>query len=228
VTSSLYRFEILERILRVGIVGIFRDLDTAQSLALAKQLVAERITAIEVTLNSPGALETIAALRRDLTDEVLVGAGTVLDGAAATQAILAGAQFIVSPNLRIDVLRATNNYGKVAIPGAMTPGEIAAACEEGADLVKVFPAATLGPAYFRDLRAPLNHVPLMATGGIDAENAADFVAAGAVALGVGGARTRRELAETQRWQEIRAVARQIRHATEGRPAYNPATSVVST
>lgn len=227
-TASLYRFEILERILRVGVVGIFRDLDTAQSLALAEQLVAERITAIEVTLNSPGALETIAALRRDLTDEVVVGAGTVLDGAAATQAILAGAQFIVSPNLRIDVLRATHNYGKVAIPGAMTPGEIAAACAQGADLVKVFPAATLGAAYFRDLRAPLNHVPLMATGGIDAKNAADFVAAGAVALGVGGALTRRELIETQRWQEIRAIARQIRQATEGRPAWNPAMSVVST
>ncbi len=214
---SQFRHEILQAILRGRIIAILRGLPAGQALALSRVLVEEGISAIEVTMNTPGALDLIGALKREFGAEIVLGAGTVLDGTSAVQAILAGAEFLVSPNFRLEVVQAAHRHGKPAIPGAMTPDEISRAAEGGADLVKVFPAASLTPKYFGELRGPLSHIALVPTGGITAENARDFLDQGAVALGVGGALTSRSLIEADRWEELRALARELRRQVDRSP-----------
>jgi 2-dehydro-3-deoxyphosphogluconate aldolase/(4S)-4-hydroxy-2-oxoglutarate aldolase len=150
-------------------------------------LVEGGIRAAEVTMTTKGALEALAECSAALGDCVLLGAGTVLDAATARMAVSAGARFVVSPTLCPDVIRTCRRYDVVSIPGAYTPTEIAAAWEAGADLVKVFPGGLLGPAYLRELFGPLPHLRLMPTGGVTLDNAAEFLAAGAAAVGVGGA-----------------------------------------
>lgn len=211
-----FRHEILDRIVHGRIVAIVRKLTPEDTLTLARILVDEGISAVEITLNSPAALEGIAGLRRQAGGAAVVGAGTVLDGASAVQAILAGADFLVSPNLRADVIQAAHRHGKPVFPGAMTPTEIAAAAEAGADMIKVFPAGTLGPGFFKDLSGPLGHLPLMATGGIGPDNARDFIAQGVAALGVGGSLTKAELVRAGKWDEIRGVARSVMAAVQPR------------
>jgi 2-dehydro-3-deoxyphosphogluconate aldolase/(4S)-4-hydroxy-2-oxoglutarate aldolase len=151
---------------------------------IADGLVAGGVTTIEVTLDSPGALVSITALATRAA--VVTGAGTVLDLAAAHRAIDAGAAFLVAPHLDAAVVEAAAARGVAMLPGALTPTEVVAAWTAGAAAVKLFPACPLGPAYLAALRAPLAHVPLVPTGGIDDGNAAGFLAAGAAALGVGG------------------------------------------
>jgi 2-dehydro-3-deoxyphosphogluconate aldolase/(4S)-4-hydroxy-2-oxoglutarate aldolase len=135
----------------------------------------------------PGAIELIAQLARGLPDELLVGAGTVIDADTARRAIDAGARFVVGPVFRRDVIDACHERGVPAMPGCFTPTEILDAWEAGADIVKVFPSTSLGPAFIKDVRAPLPQLKLMPTGGVSIENAADWLRAGAVAVGVGSA-----------------------------------------
>jgi 2-dehydro-3-deoxyphosphogluconate aldolase/(4S)-4-hydroxy-2-oxoglutarate aldolase len=165
------------------VVAVLRRV--ADPASVVQALREGGIGVIEVTLDSPGALETIASLRTD--SDLVVLAGTVRTTDEVHAAVEAGAQACVSPALVREIVAACLEAGLPAIPGAMTPTEVETAWRLGAELVKVFPAARLGPEYVRDLRGPLADIPLLATGGVDASNASDFLRAGAAAVGVGSA-----------------------------------------
>jgi 2-dehydro-3-deoxyphosphogluconate aldolase/(4S)-4-hydroxy-2-oxoglutarate aldolase len=181
------RVDALRTIERQRAIAVVRLDDAAQLLAVIEALAAGDVGVVEITVTIPGALEALGALRSKLDSRILIGAGSVLDPETARLAILAGAAFVVGPAFRPDVVSLCHRYDVLAIPGAYTPTEIVAAWEAGADLVKVFPAGGLGPSYLRDLAGPLPGVRLVPTGGVTLENAAAFLAAGAFAVGVGGA-----------------------------------------
>ena len=175
----------LTRVLDCGIVAVVRA-PTADGLVdVIRALADGGVTVAEVTFTVPDAADVIRTAKRELGDRVLLGAGTVLDPETARAALLAGAEFVVSPGLNIDVIRLCRRYDKLVMPGAFTPTEIIAAWEAGADIVKVFPADVVGPAFFRAMRGPLPQVKLMPTGGVDLTTADEFLKAGAVCLGVG-------------------------------------------
>jgi 2-dehydro-3-deoxyphosphogluconate aldolase / (4S)-4-hydroxy-2-oxoglutarate aldolase len=177
---------------QLGAVAVVR-LESAEWLRrVVDALMEGGIRAVEVTMTTRGALEALAKCRAALGDSAMLGAGTVLDAETARMAVSAGASFVVGPTLCPEMIRTCRRYDVASIPGAYTPTEIVAAWEAGADLVKVFPAGLLGPAYVRELRGPLPHLRLMPTGGVTLDNAGDFLAAGAVAVGVGGALVERE------------------------------------
>lgn len=176
----------LQRVLDCGIVAVVRFTNPGPLVDVVRALADGGVTVAEVTLTVPNALDVIREARRQLGDRVLLGAGTVLDPETARAAILAGAEFVVAPNLNVEVIRLCRRYDKLVMPGAFTPTEVVTAWEAGADVVKVFPADVVGPAFFKALRGPLPQVKLMPTGGVDLTTAAEFLKAGAVCLGVGG------------------------------------------
>lgn len=153
---------------------------------IAGALCAGGIQLMEVTLNSPGAIDIIAQLSKKMNGKMFIGAGTVLDVEGTRAAIEAGARFIISPCWNSEVIHTTKLLGAVSIPGAFTPTEIVNAYNCGGDIIKVFPAAS-NVNYIRDVRAPLSHIPLMPTGGVTLENIGAFYQAGAVAFGIGTA-----------------------------------------
>jgi 2-dehydro-3-deoxyphosphogluconate aldolase/(4S)-4-hydroxy-2-oxoglutarate aldolase len=179
--------EDLGRILDRGLVAILRAPSSEQLVSVARALFEGGIDVIEVTFTVPRALEIIAEVRRDLGPQVLLGAGSVLDAETARAALLAGAEFIVSPAVRPDVIQLCRRYGKVVMPGAFTPTEVLAAWEAGADIVKIFPADVGGPAYLKAIAAPLPQVRLMPTGGVNLDTLEAFLRAGACAVGLGSA-----------------------------------------
>jgi 2-dehydro-3-deoxyphosphogluconate aldolase/(4S)-4-hydroxy-2-oxoglutarate aldolase len=179
------RIEDLNRVLKTGIVAILRSSSSDQLTNVARALFEGGIDLIEVTFTVPRALEVLAAVKMDLGDRVLLGAGTVLDPETARAALLAGAEFIVSPSLNPEVIRLCHRYDKVVMPGAFTPTEILAAWEAGADVVKVFPSDCVGPGYLKALRGPFPQIRLMPTGGVNLETLPAFIKAGACAVGVG-------------------------------------------
>lgn len=169
------------------IVAIIRGATSSNILPLANALKAGGINMIEITMETPKALDALETVSAMSSSEFFVGAGTVLDPETARAAIVAGAKFIFSPTVNKETIKMTKRYGAISIPGAYTPSEIVTAYESGADLVKVFPAITLGPSFFKQLLGPLPQIPLIATGGIDENNAGDFLQAGALSIGVGSA-----------------------------------------
>jgi 2-dehydro-3-deoxyphosphogluconate aldolase/(4S)-4-hydroxy-2-oxoglutarate aldolase len=175
----------VERIMRCGVVAIVRLRTPAELLPVARAIKAGGIDVIEFTVTTPGALLAIEEGSREFGDEIVIGAGTVLDAETARAAILAGARFVVAPSTRPETISLCRRYGVAALPGAMTPTEILTAWECGADLVKVFPATALGPRYIKDVLAPLPQIRLVPVGGVDLGNVADFLRAGAVAVAVG-------------------------------------------
>ena len=181
------RAETTARIEREGIVAVIRLEQAAVLSRVVEALVAGGVHAIEVTMTVPGAIESIRQLAASASDDVLLGAGTVLDPETARRAIDAGARFVVSPVFRPPLIEACHAAGVPALPGCYTPTEILDAWDAGADIVKVFPAGGLAPAYFKDVRAPLPQVKLMPTGGVSIDNAGEWIRAGAVAVGVGSA-----------------------------------------
>jgi 2-dehydro-3-deoxyphosphogluconate aldolase/(4S)-4-hydroxy-2-oxoglutarate aldolase len=160
------------------------------------------VRCIEITMTVPGAVEIIASLARDGPPELVVGAGTVLGAAAAEAVVTAGASFVVSPVLDEDVIRTCRDAGAFVIPGAFSPTEIARAWTLGADIVKVFPAVSLGPGFFKDIKGPLPGIRLMATGGITAENARSFIAQGACCVAIGTALLDKNLMAEGRWADL--------------------------
>jgi 2-dehydro-3-deoxyphosphogluconate aldolase / (4S)-4-hydroxy-2-oxoglutarate aldolase len=152
-----------------------------------EHLFRARIRLVEITMDTEGAEEILRSLAPSVPSNALLGAGTVTDVVRAEAALAAGATFLVTPNLDLEVIRLARANGVPIMPGAMTPTEIWNAAAAGADYVKVFPASALGPGFFREIRGPFAHIPLMATGGINLENARDFIVNGVEALGVGGA-----------------------------------------
>ena len=189
-------------------LGVLRAGSAAEATSTGRALVAGGLTIVEVAYTTPDAPSAIAALRAECPDAI-VGAGTVLDAAAAFAAVSAGAQFLVSPAVQEEVLRAGHRYGLAVLPGAATPTEISRAMELGADMVKLFPAGSLGVEFMRSVAAAMPHVPFVPTGGVTAENAPDWIAAGAVAVGVGGSLTKGDPEGIQRRAE-QLVARLTR------------------
>jgi len=203
------REERLRLIGETGVVAIIR-LDRADELlAVARAIRAGGIGAIELTMTTPGALDVLAQAARALGDDVLVGAGTVLDPETARACILAGATFIVAPTLNPRTIELCHRYGVVSMPGAFTPTEILTAWELGADVVKVFPAGGLGPGYVKDVLAPLPQVRLLPTGGVDEASAGAYMRAGAFAVGVGGKLVDRRVVAAGDWAAITATAHRL-------------------
>ena len=201
------RAEVVRQIEADGVVAVIRLTDASQGRAVADALADGGVRALEVTMTVPRAVELIEELVLSLPSEVLVGAGTVLDTETARQVILAGARFVVSPVFRPAVIEMSHRYDVAAMPGCFTPTEILAAWEQGADVVKVFPATALGPSFFKDIRGPLPQLRLMPTGGVTRENAGDWIRAGAVAIGVGTALVERGVVQERKFGEITARAR---------------------
>jgi len=220
------RVAICRRIEHTGLVPVIRAQSTEQAWLACRALCAGGVDVLEVTMTVPHAARLIHELVSHFGDEVLVGAGTVLDAETARTCIRAGAEFIVSPGFEPEIVAAAHAADKPALPGALTPSEIMAAMRAGADIIKLFPASAMGGAkYLRALRAPFEYARFLPTGGVNATTARDFIAAGAVALGVGS-----ELIDPQalargdgesittRARELIAQVRQARQelAAEGR------------
>lgn len=178
--------EVLQRIREIGLLPVLRASSVEEALALARAIEAGGISALEVTMTVPDAVEVIRALIREAGDRIVIGAGTVLDPETARACILAGAAFIVSPALNLKTIELCHRYSVPVMPGALTPTEVLTAWEAGADVVKVFPCSALGgPKYLKALKAPLPQIELIPTGGVSLFTAAEFLSAGAFALGVG-------------------------------------------
>ena len=204
----------LARVLDCGLVAVVRAPDPTHLLNVIKALAEGGVCVAEVTLTVPNALDVIRAAKADLGDRVLLGAGTVLDPETARAAILAGAEFLVSPTVNLDVIKLARRYDKLIFPGAFTPTEILAAWEAGADVVKVFPAEVLGPPFFKAMRGPLPQVRLMPTGGVDLNTAGDFLRAGACCLGVGSQLVDPKAVAREDFEFLRGLAWQYTQAVK--------------
>ena len=177
--------EVLKSLRETGLVPVLRAESVDKALALAEAIAAGGVNVLEVTMTVPGAIQVMRKLAEQRPD-ILVGAGTVLDAETARMCILEGAQFVVSPALNLQTIEMCHRYSIAVLPGALTPTEVVTAWQAGADVVKVFPASALGGAkYLTALKGPLPHIDLIPTGGVSLATAADFLAAGAFALGVG-------------------------------------------
>jgi 2-dehydro-3-deoxyphosphogluconate aldolase / (4S)-4-hydroxy-2-oxoglutarate aldolase len=176
----------LQQVLDAGIVAVVRAPGPDGLVDVIRALVEGGVTVAEVTLTVPKALEVISEAKKELGDSVLLGAGTVLNAEACRSALDAGAEFIVSPVVNLQVIELCQHQDRLVMPGAFTPTEILTAWEAGADIVKVFPADVVGPAFFKAMRGPLPQIRLMPTGGVDLGTAAEFLKAGACCLGIGG------------------------------------------
>ncbi|MFK7778468.1 MAG: bifunctional 4-hydroxy-2-oxoglutarate aldolase/2-dehydro-3-deoxy-phosphogluconate aldolase [Gimesia sp.] len=179
-----------------GAVAIIRAPSGELLVDVSKAIYAGGLDVIEVTFTVPGVLDIIAQVKRELGDKVLLGAGTVLDSETARAAILAGAEFIVTPTVNIEVIELCNRYDKLIMTGALTPTEVLTAWEAGADIIKIFPAFVGGPEYLKALHGPLPQIPLMPTGGVDLETLPAFLNAGACAVGLGSSLVTKQMVET--------------------------------
>ena len=179
--------KVLSRIRECGLIPIVRTPTAADAIALSEVLQAAGLTNLEITLTVPGALDVIRTMNQRFGDKVLIGAGTVLDARSAEACVAAGASFIVSPGLDLDTVAYCKKADIPVFPGSLTPTEIITAWKAGADMVKVFPCSAMGGAsYLKAVKAPLPQIEMVPTGGVSMETAADFIKAGAAALGVGG------------------------------------------
>lgn len=203
----LSRRDIIERLLNPGVVAIIRADSSAQLTEAARALADGGVTAMEVTMTTPDALTVIADVRKALGDRVLLGVGTVLDAETARMALLAGAEFVVTPIMRPEIIQLCNRYSKPIACGAYTPTEALTAHEAGADFIKIFPADTLGPGYIRAIRAPLPQLQIIPTGGVDLHTVGDFIRAGCVAIAAGSSLVSKEILQTTDWPRLTATAR---------------------
>ncbi len=200
------RSEIIEAVKEYKLISIVRGVEKNKALEIADALYQGGVKLIEVTFNTEGAVEMIEAINKEFGDKMYVGAGTVLDSETAKQAINAGAEYILSPSLNENMVNTCNRYGKVAVPGVATPTEAVEAMQVGADLIKFFPAAASGANYLKSVRGPLDHVEIIAVGGVSIDNALDFLDAGAVGLGVGSSLVKNELIEAGNFEGIKQNA----------------------
>ncbi len=198
----------LQRVLDDGIVAVVRSPDSRQLVEVARALADGGVHVIEITMTVPNALDVLRQVRDALGDQILLGAGTVLDPETARAVFLAGAEYIVSPTVNVEVIKLCQRYNKLVMPGAFTPTEILTAWEAGADIVKVFPAEVVGPAYFKALRGPLPQIRVMPTGGVDLTTAAAFLKAGACCLGIGSQLVEPRAVQERNFERLRDLARQ--------------------
>lgn len=196
------RSEILSHITSTGVVAVIRMKDTRR---LAKVIEAVRlggVKSIEITMTVPGAVEIIRELAKSVPADVRVGAGTVMDRDTAIAVIDAGAQFVVGPVLDFQIIKVCAERDRVVMPGCFSPTEIHSAWRAGADIVKVFPATSLGPKYFKDIRGPFPDLRLMPTGGVTIDNVGEWIAAGAVAVGIGSDLLDKKAIEEERYEVL--------------------------
>jgi 2-dehydro-3-deoxyphosphogluconate aldolase/(4S)-4-hydroxy-2-oxoglutarate aldolase len=211
--------DIIQRLLDPGVIAIMRAESSAQLVDAARAMADGGITAMEVTMTTPGALDVIREVVATLGGGVVMGAGSVLDDVTARLAILAGAHFIVTPVLRPDVIAACRRYGKPVIAGAYTPTEALAAQEAGAEFVKLFPAELLGLKYIKALLAPLPQLRVIPTGGVDQDNCGDFLRAGCAAVAAGSSLAGREVLQRRDWPGLTHASRRfVEAARAGRAA----------
>jgi len=209
------KHDIQQRIVDSGVTAVLRGIDEDDIVPVAEAVHEGGVTALEVTADATRCSEMIAAVDRATEDtDAIVGAGTVMDAAAARNVIEAGAEFVLAPNLNEDVIDVCNREGVVCIPGVMTPTEAAEAMEAGADVLKMFPASTVGPGHIGALQGPLGDVPIMPTGGVSTENVADYFDAGAVAVGAGSALVDYDAIEREDWDGVRESAAAFVEAVE--------------
>ena len=204
---SIAKIEVLGKIVASGLVAVIRANNPDQAARIAEACALGGVAAVEITFTVPGATGVIEHLAKRSLGQILLGAGTVLDPETARIAILAGAQFVVGPALDPETARLCNRYQVPYIPGAGTIGEVIAAMECGADIVKVFPGEILGPSFVKAVKGPLPQASLMPTGGVGVENVGDWIKAGSVAVGVGGNLT--AAAKTGDFAAITQLARQF-------------------
>ncbi|MHB1425937.1 MAG: bifunctional 4-hydroxy-2-oxoglutarate aldolase/2-dehydro-3-deoxy-phosphogluconate aldolase [Gemmataceae bacterium] len=212
----------LRHILDCGIVAVVRSPDSRQLVEVVRALADGGVTVVEITMTVPDALGVLRQVRQALGERVLLGAGTILDTETARAALLAGAEYLVAPTLNLDVIRLCQRYSKLVMPGAFTPTEILTAWEAGADIVKVFPAEAVGPAYFKAIRGPLPHIRLMPTGGVDLNTGADFLRAGACCLGLGSQLVEPQAVAEHDFDRIRDLARQYVAIVQQTRGHQPA------
>jgi 2-dehydro-3-deoxyphosphogluconate aldolase/(4S)-4-hydroxy-2-oxoglutarate aldolase len=213
------RAEAVRRLCNRGIVAVVRAKGSEQLIDVAKALVDGGVDCVEITMTTPNALQVIADCRKKMGDAALIGVGSVLSGSVAKEAVAAGAQFVVSPIFDPGVIREAHAAELPCVPGALTPTEILNATNAGADLVKVFPAGQFGPQYFKDVLAPMPHLKLTPTGGVDLDTAASWIAAGACTLGVGSALVTKSALEKGNFAEIRDLAtRYVKIVSDARAA----------
>lgn len=198
--------QIIHRILNPGIVAVIRADSSEQLIHVAEALVQGGVTSMEITMTTPNALGVISEVTKKFGDKILMGVGSVLDTETCRAAILAGAEFVVTPVTKPDVIRLCNRYGKPIASGAYTPTEALLGHESGADFIKIFPADQLGPVYIKNLLAPLPMLQVIPTGGVNPDTAESFIKAGCVALAAGSSLVSKEALKNSDWAGIAATA----------------------
>ncbi len=200
----------LATILDVGVMPVVRANSSAEALRIAEAIKAGGVNCIEITMTVPGAIHVMEGVADKYGDEVLLGAGTVLDAETARAAILAGAEFVVGPGLDLEMVAMCLRHSKIVVPGALSPTEVIRAWSAGADLVKIFPAGNVGgPAYIKALKGPLPHIPMVPTGGVNLKTAGEFIKAGAAALAAGSALVDKKAVAEGNWEVISDNARKF-------------------
>jgi 2-dehydro-3-deoxyphosphogluconate aldolase/(4S)-4-hydroxy-2-oxoglutarate aldolase len=201
--------EIISRLVKPGIIAVVRAQKAEQVPPLCEALLAGGVLAIEITMTTPNALAAIRDARARFAERALIGVGTVLDGKTCQAAIDAGAEFVVTPICRIELVKLAQAADRPIMLGAYTPTEAQLAHEAGADFVKIFPADTLGPGFIKSLRAPLPHLRIVPTGGVDVGNVAEFLKAGCAALGVGSSLVSTKILTDADWPELTRRAKEF-------------------
>jgi 2-dehydro-3-deoxyphosphogluconate aldolase/(4S)-4-hydroxy-2-oxoglutarate aldolase len=203
------RKEVMSALVEPGVIAVVRAPRREQVLPLSQALVDGGVIAIEITMTTPGAIDAIADVKSSLGQRAVVGVGTVLDAATCHQAVQAGAEFVVSPITKAALVEAAHAADRPVMLGAYTPTEAQAAYELGSDFIKLFPADGLGPNYVKAIRAPLPHLKIVPTGGVDLNTAADFIKAGCVALGAGSSLVSSQILREENWLELTRLAREF-------------------
>ena len=198
--------EIIHRILHPGIVAVIRADSSGQLMSVAGALIEGGVTSLEITMTTPGAIQVISDLTKEFGSRILMGVGSVLDTKTCRAAILAGAEFVVTPVTKPDVIKTCNRYGKPVASGAYSPTEALLGYESGADFIKIFPADKLGPSYINNILAPMPMLRIIPTGGVTVETAAGFIQAGCVALAAGSSLVSREILRNHDWKILSSIA----------------------
>jgi 2-dehydro-3-deoxyphosphogluconate aldolase / (4S)-4-hydroxy-2-oxoglutarate aldolase len=221
--------QVRDRIVEIGIIPVVRASSSEEALLAAEAVCAGGIPIVEITMTVPGAVEVIRQLKKSALENVLIGAGTVLDAETARRCIDAGAEFLVSPGLNIDTVEFAAREGKLMLAGALTPTEVMMAWNAGADFVKIFPCGNVGGAkYIKALKSPFPQIPLVPTGGVNLSTAGEFIEAGASALGVGGELVQAEALKSGKAEVIAENARRFLSVVQqARSRMNSANVAVS-
>jgi 2-dehydro-3-deoxyphosphogluconate aldolase / (4S)-4-hydroxy-2-oxoglutarate aldolase len=209
--------DIIDALLKPGIIAVVRALSADQVIPLAEALVSGGVRAVEITMTTPDAIQAISHAAKHFGSKALIGVGTVLNAETARKAIAAGAEFVVSPITRPEIAKAAAAENRPVMLGAYTPTEAQLAYESGADFVKLFPADNLGPAYIKAIRAPLPHLKIVPTGGVTIENIAEFFLAGCPAVGVGSSMITRDVLQQNNWPELTRLATEFVQAANATP-----------